>query len=84
MIEFQYADDLGEEEYPDDADLFNEMEGDPTPTISCPACESEIYEDAPQCPTCGHYITAHDRSSQSWWWVAVVLLLIVSLLLWLF
>ena len=84
MIEFQYADDLGDEEYPDDADAFDEIEDDSTQTICCPACQSEIYEDAPQCPICGHFITAHDRSSQPWWWIAVVLLLIISLSLWLF
>ena len=83
MVEFQYADDLGDEEYPDEADASDDMEDESTRTIRCPACDSEVYEDAPQCPICGHYITAHDRSRQSWWWAAVVALLIISVLLWL-
>ena len=82
MIEFQYADDLSDEEYPDDVDASDELD-DSTQTFCCPECGSEIYEDAPQCAICGHYVTAHDRSSQGWWWVAMVTLLIVSLLLWL-
>ncbi|OUT68062.1 MAG: hypothetical protein CBB70_07295 [Planctomycetaceae bacterium TMED10] len=84
MVDFQYADDLGDNEYPDEADSADELGDDSTQTIICPACEGEIYEDAPQCPVCGHYITAHDQSRKSWWWLAVVILLLISLLLWMF
>ena len=83
MVEFQYADDLGDDEYPDEADGSDDTGNESTQTTRCPECGSEVYEDAPQCPICGYYITAHDRSRQSLWWAAVVVLLIISLLLWL-
>ena len=83
MVEFRYADDLSDDEYPDEADGCDDTGGEYTQTISCPECGSDFYEDAPQCPMCGHYLTAHDRSGQSWWWAAVVVMLIISVLLWL-
>lgn len=37
-------------EDPDDSD-------DETETVSCPKCGIDVYEDAPQCPLCGEYLT---------------------------
>jgi len=30
------------------------------PTIPCPYCVREIYEDSPRCPHCGQYISGED------------------------
>ena len=35
---------------------------DPTDTsISCPACQADVYDDVDQCPACGHWILADER-----------------------
>lgn len=48
--------DWEEEDFPDD--------DEESFTITCPACGAAIYEDAPQCPQCGEYVT---RGSASVW-----------------
>jgi hypothetical protein len=30
------------------------------PTIPCPWCREDVYEDAVQCPSCGKYLSAED------------------------
>ena len=30
---------------------------DETSTIRCPNCGTDVYEEAPQCPMCGEYVT---------------------------
>jgi len=47
-------DDAEWSEDPDDSD-------EDTETVSCPKCGIDVYEDAPQCPLCGEYLT-QDRS----------------------
>jgi len=45
---------------------------DETDVLPCPACGEEIYEDADQCPSCGHYFTAASAPASSgslWWWL---------------
>ena len=84
MVHFEYADDLGDDEYPDELDCPDEIDDDSTQTIFCAAGGGEIYEDAPQCTLCGHYITGHDRLRKSWWWPAIVIALLISFLLWIF
>ena len=84
MVDFEYTDDLRDDEYPDELDCLDEMDDDSTQTIICAACGDEVYEDSPQCPVCGHYITGHDRLRKNWWVSVIVVLLLVSLLLWMF
>ena len=84
MVEFEYADDLSDDEYPDESDCSDEFDDGETQTVRCPACGVEIYEDAPQCTVCGHYVTRHDRLRRSGWWTAVLLVIIVGFLLWIF
>ncbi|MDZ4819731.1 MAG: zinc ribbon domain-containing protein [Planctomycetota bacterium] len=75
-------DDLDEEEYPDE-DSFSD---DETATRECPRCGVDIYEDAEQCPLCGHWITPDTSpwSGRSGWWIVLgavgTLALILSLL----
>lgn len=37
-------------------------DSDDEPTIPCPACGYEIYEDTPRCPECGHYLEADGQA----------------------
>ena len=54
----------------DDPDIDDEP-GDDVETLACPACGERIYEEAPQCPHCGEYVT-HSTSpliGRPWWFV---------------
>lgn len=41
----------------DDGEGFEE--NDSTDVLPCPACGTEVYEEAQQCPACGEYILRH-------------------------
>jgi len=45
------------------------------PTIDCPACGRAVFEEANQCPHCGHWITEADlrRPLPVVWTIAAVL-----------
>ncbi|MEK6248726.1 MAG: LITAF-like zinc ribbon domain-containing protein [Planctomycetales bacterium] len=80
-MNIEFADDLGDHEYPDD-----EVEGhddwcddDHSQTVSCPVCNEDVYEDSEQCPACGNYITRITTVRPMWWWTAVVLLVLIGL-----
>lgn len=55
------------------------------PTILCPYCRAEIWEEAIQCPECGEYVSQEDRQARYEWrprWIictAVILLLLFAL-----
>jgi hypothetical protein len=76
-------DELRDDEFSDE-DTFDD---DSTATIPCPACGAEVYEDAPQCPQCGSYIThdSHALSGRPLWWIILgalgVLATVVALVL---
>ena len=65
--------ELEDYEYPDD-DTDDLVDDDFY--ITCPECRGLVYEDAPQCPTCGWYVT--HQTTQSGWikWVAIALLIL--------
>ena len=71
-----WDDEDEDQEWDDDDDL---------PTIACPYCRAEIFEDAEQCPVCGEYISTEDRNARHQWqprWIvltAALLLLIAAL-----
>ncbi|RLS32009.1 MAG: hypothetical protein DWH79_08960 [Planctomycetota bacterium] len=48
------------------------------PTVPCPWCREEIFEDAVQCPACGKYLSDEDAPPprKPWWVVAVAVLLL--------
>jgi hypothetical protein len=77
------ADDyLAEWEYPDD-----ENDDDESETVSCPDCGADVYEDAEQCPQCGHYLVSDTNPLRglpaAWLWLGLagVVAAIVALLL---
>ena len=71
-------DDLDDREYPDEDD----SDDDDPETIECPECRRQVYEDAEQCPHCGHFITPDTGvwAGKPWWWIALALLGIVGLI----
>lgn len=57
-------------------------EDESEPTMPCPGCGKEIYEEADACPYCGEYLADSDRQSPAkpWWvWLTVILLLTAML-----
>ena len=66
------ADDLDDREYPDE----DEGDDDDLDTVECPQCHRHVYEEAEQCPHCGHFITHDTRiwAGKPWWWIALALL----------
>lgn len=54
------------------------------PTVPCPCCGREIYEDSPQCPHCRQYISEQDAlpSRKPWWIIIGVLLCILVIWFW--
>jgi hypothetical protein len=51
-------------------------------TIDCPNCGEPIYEDAPQCPHCRHYVSSADFGKRfPKWLVVIVVITILSFLL---
>ena len=62
-----------------DEDEFSDQEDRVVP---CPICKQPVYEDAPQCPGCGNYLSDADfRKRPSKWMVFVVGALIAMWLL---
>ncbi len=75
---FDEPDDEPNDESPDDSAL-----GSPEcDTIHCPVCDADIYDDAVQCPHCGHYIEADISPwrGKSLWWIVAGLLGVVAAL----
>ncbi|NIP85066.1 MAG: hypothetical protein GTO03_05690 [Planctomycetales bacterium] len=66
----------------DDAEDGYDDEGLDADTVPCPQCGADVYEDAPQCPACGNYITYHHQLAPLWWWTAVVILALIALAIW--
>lgn len=76
-IEESWDDEWSDVEYyDDDADHdYDDYEDDETETVPCPNCQTDVYEDAEQCPQCGEYIV-HSGASHVWkdrpiWWVVL-------------
>ncbi len=62
-----------DEETWDDEEGDDFVDNDISETLPCPECGQPVYEDAVQCPSCGHYIcwTESGRSRQLPWWIVV-------------
>jgi hypothetical protein len=71
----------GEEWEDDDYDCDG---NDDEPTVPCPYCRREIFEDSPRCPHCGQYISAEDSppGRKPWWIVVGVLLCLAAIWVW--
>lgn len=59
----------GEEEWPESDDA--------TPTVPCPECGDDVYEESDHCPACGHLLSAdstHPFLGKPAWFVILGLL----------
>ena len=82
-MNLEFADNLDDDEYPDEPDGGDDWDDDdPTETVTCPSCHAEIYEDAEQCPACGDYITRTTKLPSIWWWTSIGLLAAIVLFVW--
>ncbi len=54
------------------------------PTVPCPYCRREIFEDAVRCPHCGEYLSEEDAPAgpRPWWIVVGVLLCLAAIWVW--
>jgi predicted nucleic acid-binding Zn ribbon protein len=61
-----------------------ENDDEDSPTVPCPYCGREIYEDSPRCPHCGQYISEEDAapSRASWWIILGVVLCLCAVVVW--
>lgn len=77
-MDSDWSDDLNVDEYPEEP-----WDDDSTELVACVNCGAEVYEDAPACPECGHWLTpdTHPLRGRSWWWVVLGLLGIAAVIL---
>ena len=75
-------DDELDDDWPEDSDLDDDEESE-SEVLPCPNCGADVYEDAPQCPICGSYITFRTSvwSARSGWWILLGLLGIAAVIL---
>jgi len=70
---------------PDDLDTYPEGvydDGGP-PTIACPHCRAEVFEDAEACPRCGTYLSREDAPrARGGAWVIVMILALLAAVIW--
>jgi hypothetical protein len=64
----------------DDSGLGDANDNDEDePTVPCPYCRREIFEDSPRCPHCGQYISDEDaRGARKPWWIVLGALLCLA------
>ena len=72
----------------DDSDYagFSTAGEDDDPTLPCPHCGAEVYENAERCPECGKYLSEEDVPSgpKPLWIIVGVLVCLVIVLGWVF
>ncbi len=75
-----WNDDLDEDDYAG----FNTAPDDDDPTVACPHCGEEVYDDAEQCPACGRYLSREDApaAARPWWIVIGVAVCLVIVVAW--
>jgi hypothetical protein len=77
-------DDDGESDLSDtDADLRDDSDSGSEPTVPCPACGAEMFEDSPRCPVCGEYVSAGGSQAGSRpLWVVVTAVICLAMAVW--
>jgi hypothetical protein len=68
-------------QWDDDEDCADE--DDEEPTILCPYCRAEMWEEAVQCPACGEYLSLEDGRARHEWqprWIVLTALLLLLLI----
>ncbi len=66
---------------------LEELDGDETPTVACPHCGGEIYDDADRCVHCGQWVVRRLSPSKftqrGLWWLLGLVGAGLGLLFWL-
>jgi len=67
---------------PDDPETYPEglYNDDSPPTVPCPRCKAEVFEDSERCPRCGNYLSREDEptSARGAVWVIVMILALLA------
>ena len=71
------GDELEDREYPDEPDE-DVLEDDDDLYFCCPECGADVYEDAPQCPACGWYVTSAGQTAVPIGWKLVAVLILIA------
>jgi hypothetical protein len=63
---------------------YVECEADEDPTIPCPHCQEDIYDQTEQCPHCGKYFSEEDppASRKPLWIVITAIVCLCAVLFW--
>jgi hypothetical protein len=70
------ADEAYEDDFEDEGD--SAVDDDDEPTVPCPFCRADIWEDAPRCPRCGNAIGGTDMPPpRRPWWVVITAALLL-------
>lgn len=71
-------------EEPDDGPTDADLERFSGVTQRCPKCNTELYDDAAICWSCGEALLERDRhgSGASWWVVTIVVSLVIAVMIW--
>ncbi len=53
-------------------------------TQRCPKCNTELYDDAEICWSCGEALLARERHGQglSWWVITIIVALVIAVVVW--
>ncbi len=79
-------DEFEDEDEDEDQEIYGSEE-DEHPVIPCPNCGEEVFDDAEQCPSCGHWLVPDRnpmRGRPSWFLILGFGGAILAILLWLF
>ena len=66
---------------PDDPETYPQglYDDDGPPTVPCPHCKAEVFEDSEQCPRCGKFLSNEDAPlSRGGMWVIVMILALLA------
>lgn len=75
--------DEDDDEWEDEDDDSGD-DSDEEPTVPCPHCKRESFEDVPRCPFCERYISDEDHAGQRTplWIIATALVCLAAALQW--
>lgn len=76
-------DDADDDWDDDDVDSGDDSDDGDEPTVACPYCRNEIFEDSPRCPHCERYLSREDSAApRRPLWVVVTALVCLAAILW--
>ena len=75
-----------DDDWDDEDDDFdaNYEDDEEEPTVTCPYCRAEVWEEASQCPECGEYLSLEDGQVRHQWqprWIVFTAALLLGLIL---